>query len=62
MKTKTTYGGVDPEKVVHKELSYKIVQACYEVYNFLGPGYSEKIYEEAMDRELSGQGVSVDRQ
>jgi GxxExxY protein len=52
----------DPEKILHKELSYKIVQACYEVHNVLGPGYSEKIYEEAMDRELTGQGVSVDRQ
>jgi len=52
----------DPEKILHKELSYKIVQACYEVHNVLGPGYSEKIYEEAMDKELTGQGVSVDRQ
>jgi GxxExxY protein len=48
--------------IIHKELSYKIVQACYEVHNVLGPGYSEKIYEEAMDRELTCQGVSVDRQ
>ena len=48
--------------IIHKELSYKIVQACYEVHNVLGPGYSEKIYEEAMERELTGQGVSVDRQ
>jgi GxxExxY protein len=62
MKSKATHNDVDPEKVVHKELSYKIVQACYAVHNILGPGYSEKIYEEAMDRELSGQGVLVDRQ
>jgi GxxExxY protein len=62
MKAKTTYGGVDPEKVVHKDLSYKIVQACYEVHNLLGPGYSEKIFEEAMNRELTSQGVLVDRQ
>lgn len=62
MKAKTTYDGIDPEKVVHRELSYKIVQACYEVHNALGPGYSEKIYEEAMDSDLTRQGVSVDRQ
>jgi GxxExxY protein len=62
MKPQTKYNDVDPDKVVHKELSYKIVQACYEVHNVLGPGYSEKIYEEAMERELTGQGVSVDRQ
>ncbi len=54
--------GVDSEKILYKDLSYKIVQACYEVHNVLGPGYSEKIYEEAMEKELSGNGVSVDRQ
>jgi GxxExxY protein len=40
----------------------KIVQACYEVHNILGPGYSEKIYEEAMEHELTSQGVLVNRQ
>ena len=58
MKMKT----LDTGKLVHKELSYKIVQACYEVHNILGPGYSEKIYEEAVERELASQGVAVDRQ
>ena len=48
--------------IVHKDLCYKFVQACYEVHNILGPGYSEKIYEEAMERELTGQGVTIDRQ
>jgi GxxExxY protein len=62
MKPNAISRATDPEKILHKELSYKIVQACYEVHNVLGPGYSEKIYEEAMDRELTGQGVSVDRQ
>ncbi len=52
----------DPDGIIHKEWSYKIVQACYEVHNILGPGYSEKIYEEAMERDLTDQGVSVDRQ
>jgi len=52
----------DLDGIIHKELSYKIVQACYEVHNVLGPGYSEKSYEEAMIRELTSQGVSVDRQ
>ena len=53
---------LDTGKLVHEELSCKIVQACYEVHNILGPGYSEKIYEEAMERELVSQGVAVDRQ
>ena len=62
MKPNAKCRAADPEKILHKELSYKIVQACYEVHNVLGPGYSEKIYEEAVDRELTSQGVSVDRQ
>ena len=62
MMTKDGKKGTDQGGIVHKDLSYKIVQACYEVHNILGPGYSEKIYEEAMERELNGKGVSVDRQ
>jgi GxxExxY protein len=54
--------GTDPDGIIHKELSYKIVQACYEVHNILGPGYSEKIYEEAMEHELTSQGVLINRQ
>ena len=37
-----------PVEIVEKELSYKIVQAAYEVFNGLGPGFLEKIYQEAM--------------
>jgi GxxExxY protein len=37
-----------PVEIVEKELSYKVVQAAYEVFNGLGPGFLEKIYQEAM--------------
>jgi len=50
------------KEIVHKDLSYKIVEACYEVHNFLGPGFSENIYDEAMSRELASRGIYVDRQ
>ena len=43
--------------IVEKELSYTIMQAAFEVHNTLGPGFSEKIYEEAMARELPARGV-----
>ena len=35
-------------EIVEKELSYKVVQAAYEVFNGLGLGFLEKIYQEAM--------------
>ncbi len=41
------------EKILYKDLSYKIVQSCFEVHNVLGPGYPEKIYEEAVAVELA---------
>lgn len=50
------------EKVVYKELSFKIIASCFEVHNILGPGYSEKIYEEAVSKELRNRGIGHERQ
>lgn len=36
------------DDIIEKDLSYLIVKAAYEVFNGLGPGFDEKIYEEAM--------------
>jgi GxxExxY protein len=47
---------------IEKELSYLIMQAAFEVYNELGPGFPESIYEEAMNRELTSQGIGLERQ
>jgi GxxExxY protein len=38
------------------------MQVAFEVHNTLGPGFPEAIYEEAMNRELSRCGVSLERQ
>ncbi len=46
-----------PEKVVHKELSYRIVGILFEVYNELGYGYKEKYYEKALEVALSEQKI-----
>jgi GxxExxY protein len=48
--------------IIEKELSYTIMQAAFEVHNTLGPGFPEKIYEEAMSRELPARGVEIERQ
>ena len=31
------------KKTIHKELSFAIMEAAFEVHNTLGPGYSEGI-------------------
>jgi len=49
-------------EIVEKELSYKIVQAAYEVFNGLGPGFMEKIYEEAMAVILEKRGHNLEKQ
>ena len=50
------------EVIIEKELSYLIMRVAFEVHNELGPGYPESIYEEAMNRELTRQGVLLERQ
>jgi len=41
---------MEEEKIIYKALSYKIVGVMYGVYNDLGYGYKEKIYERAIGR------------
>jgi GxxExxY protein len=48
--------------IVEKDLSYQIVQAAYEVFNGLGPGFGEDIYEEAMVIVLKKYSHEVERQ
>ncbi len=39
-------GGGITDKVIYKELSYKIVEILFDVYYDLGYGYQEKIMKE----------------
>ena len=40
------------ENFKHSEITKKIIQAFYTVYNTLGYGFLEKVYENAMMIEL----------
>lgn len=44
------------------ELSYTIIGTIYDVYNNLGPGLLESVYESALTYELTKKGLKVDRQ
>ena len=48
--------------IVYKELSYTIIEACMEVHKILGPGFTEKIYEEAVIREIAQRSIAFERQ
>jgi GxxExxY protein len=46
----------------HSDLTEKIIKAYYRVYNTLGFGFLEKVYENAMYTELSSMGLIVEKQ
>ena len=44
------------------DLSYTIIGAIYDVYNKLGPGLLESVYEAALAYELKKRDLKVERQ
>lgn len=47
---------------LHEDLTKKIIKAFYIVYNKLGYGFAEKIYENSMLIELRKMGISCQKQ
>ena len=48
------------EKVLYKDLSYKIPGLAMEVHSKLGYGFLEKVYENAMMVLLRREGISCE--
>ena len=48
--------------MLHEELTNRIIAAFYRVYNSLGHGFLEKVYENALVIELKEGGLSVAQQ
>lgn len=44
------------------KLIYQAIGACFEVYNALGPGLLESVYEKALMQELKLRGLSTKSQ
>ena len=55
-------GLMSDEKYLHMELTEGIIKCYYRVYNTLGYGFLEKVYENAMIIELLKSGFKVDSQ
>lgn len=49
-------------KLIHGGLSELILGCCIRVHQKLGPGFLEKIYEEALCVELAKAGLAFERQ
>ena len=48
--------------MILSDVTYQIRGAIYNVYNELGPGLLESVYEEALVCELEMRGIAVERQ
>jgi len=49
------------EKIIYKDLSYKIVGIVYKVYNDLGYDYQEKYYKNAISLEFDKEHLGYNR-
>jgi len=47
------------EKILYKDLSYKIIGLAMEVHTKLGYGFLEKVYENAMMVLFKGNGLAA---
>ena len=48
--------------MLYKELTSEILKAFYDVYNELGYGFLERVYQNAMFYELKSRGFEVEAQ
>lgn len=48
--------------LLHKEITEQILKAYYKVYNTLGFGFLEKVYENALMEELTKMGLEIRQQ
>lgn len=53
---------INSEEFLHKEITDKIIACFYKVYNKLGFGFLEKVYERAMLIELRRLGLKAEDQ
>ncbi len=49
-------------ELLHGDVTEKIIEGFYEVYNKLGYGFLEKVYENAMAIALARRGMQVAQQ
>ena len=50
------------EELLYKEESYRIIGACFEVYNNKGFGFTEPVYQECLQHEFTLQNIPFSAQ
>jgi GxxExxY protein len=56
------FEGKEMSEAKHTDLTKRIIGAFYAVYNCLGYGFLEKVYENALALELRKSGFYVEQQ
>ena len=46
-----------PDKIIHKELSFKVTGCLFDVHNEVGPGVREECYQKAIELRLAIAGI-----
>ncbi|MCB0306785.1 MAG: GxxExxY protein [Calditrichaeota bacterium] len=49
-------------KLIFEEESYQIIGAAQEVHRVLGPGFLEKVYQDALEEELKLRRIEYQRE
>ena len=49
-------------EIIYKEECYRIIGACFEVYNEKGSGFTEPIHQECLEMELEMQEIPSEAQ
>ena len=48
--------------LIYSDLSYNIIGAAFHVYNKLGHGFLEAVYQEALEIEFQRRGIPYERE
>ena len=56
------FSALTEDEVTDDDLTQKIIGCAYKVHNALGPGFLEKVYENALRIELEKLGLRVQQQ
>lgn len=59
-----TYGSILTYRtdLIYKELSYETIGCLFDVFNELGPGHPERVYQKAVEVALQQKGILFKRQ
>jgi len=53
---------MDADKHRYNEITEKVIGCAFKVHNELGPGFLEKVYENALAYEIKKSGLLVEQQ